>query len=458
MSITATYVDATAKVTVAVTGAPSLAQTVLIERSTDQVTWAQVRGAQSLTLTGGAVSFDDYEFTDGVVNYYRATYLDATAPVYVASGAVSKVTSAGATVSATPALPAGVVDGHTVFVMFGCSKSTATVSSVTAGWSYVGSSGSFAIYAARWFAGIVAPTVTMGGAASGDVLVAKTFSYRNVSAQPAFVNGETNAAATTIPFQAAPSGVAAWIVMYQKSKNTSVTPAATTNDTDGTSYSLLAYHGIAPPWPAGSVSVAGGSAAVSYSAVATLTAVGQLATRDTATVTPALSIAWMKNPLQPYLNRPVTITNIDTITNPARSGVFDVPGREMPIAVTDVFGSRKTSITLRTVDEPTMVDIHDCLMTGEVQFLHGPKGSRTPTGYYVLGDLGKSFPSQTGQSRLLTFAITEVAAPDPTLAPVLSTWQTVINTYATWADLIAAKATWADVLQLVGSPSDILTG
>jgi hypothetical protein len=243
---------------------------------------------------------------------------------------------------------------------------------------------------------------------------------------------------------------------FIRSINTSVSPAATVNST-GTGYSLLTYIHVPATATAGSITVTGGSAATS-SVLYTSMQARAFVSQEVGNVTPALSRVWMKNPIAPYLNVAVTVISIDDITNPARTGVFDIIGRMNPVAVTDVYGSDKTTIGLRTTDDATMEDLRSRLKTGQVQFIHAPKGSRTPTGYFVLGDLDKSFPSSTGTARRLSFPATGVAAPDPSVAAVISTYQTVINDYATYAALIAAKATYADVLLLVGSPSDVITG
>jgi hypothetical protein len=151
------------------------------------------------------------------------------------------------------------------------------------------------------------------------------------------------------------------------------------------------------------------------------------------------------------------VIGIDTITNPSRTATFAVINRKLVEAVTDVFGGRQTSLTFRTVDETTLSDLRNCLMTGQIQFVHAPKGARTPTGYFVLGDLAESFVASTSTARYLVFGIIEVATPSPTLAAVLSTYQTVLSTYATYQALATAKASYAAVLQLVGSPTDVIT-
>lgn len=48
---------------------------VRIEKSLDLISWSTVRGAADLAVVAGTVSICDYEFTDGVTNYYRLTTL-----------------------------------------------------------------------------------------------------------------------------------------------------------------------------------------------------------------------------------------------------------------------------------------------------------------------------------------------------------------------------------------------
>jgi hypothetical protein len=462
MTVTATYVDASAKVTVAITSAPANALTALIERSPDQVTWTTVRGAAALILSGGAFSIDDYEFTDGVVNYYRVTYSDSTTPVYVSSAALAMTTSAGASASATPALPSGLVDGDTVYLILSCTKTTAVLPAGITGFTGIWSSGQFALYGARWSAGLVAPTVTWTSLASGDIVMAKTVRYRNAGLSTGLgtitVVGQANAAGTTISYPA-PSGTGTGMLLaYQASTNTSVSPVPTTND-HATGYSVLGYHAATVPAGSGSITVTGGTSAISNTLTAMIGPYGApLATQDSVTVTPALTQPWVKNPVRPYLNRAVVPIVIDPGVRKARTATFDVIARTLPVAVTDVFGGRTTALTVRTTTRQVTDDLENCWLTGETMFVHGPAGSRTPTGYFVFGDITRSPVSAISAVRYLNTALTEVAAPSPLLAAALSSYQTVLSTYATYQALATAKATYQAVLQLVGSPADVITG
>lgn len=47
--------------------------TGLVERSTDQIAWTTVRGAQAAPINSTAVPVSDFEFVPSVINYYRVT-------------------------------------------------------------------------------------------------------------------------------------------------------------------------------------------------------------------------------------------------------------------------------------------------------------------------------------------------------------------------------------------------
>lgn len=461
MSISAVYTDANAKVTVSISGAPSNAQTALIERSTDQITWSTVRGATALTLSGSAAAIDDYEFSDGVANYYRATYADSTAPgVHGTPSAATVTTSAGASASVTPTMPTGISRGDVVFVAVANTKATATPPSAPTGWNFLAlDSDGMALYTADWTSSLTIPAFTVTGLASGDKVVGNAFAYRNVD--PSLggnVQAQANASATNIAFPAFGAAVgstnAGPMVVFQRSTHTSVSPAATYDD-HATGYALMVYTNAASTL-GGSITVTGGSAATS-DVIQSSMGPRAFVSQETGSVTPALSTVWVINPVRPYLNRTATVIGVDTIARTPRTATFDVIARSLPVAVTDLMSGRTTTLTIRCTTPALTDDFVSCLTTGETQFIHAPKGARTPSLYCVFGEIDVSFIANTNPARLVTLPVTEVVAPSPVIAATLSSWQTVVSTYATWQDLINAKATWADVLLIVGSPTDLVT-
>lgn len=75
MTVSLAYDATLSRVRVSYSGAPADANTVHVERSTDQITWTTVRGGARAALASGSATVDDYEFAANVVNYYRATPL-----------------------------------------------------------------------------------------------------------------------------------------------------------------------------------------------------------------------------------------------------------------------------------------------------------------------------------------------------------------------------------------------
>lgn len=52
------------------------------QRSLNNLSWTTVRGGEAVTVSGGAASLDDYEFSPGVVNYYRIIVQSAVQLTY----------------------------------------------------------------------------------------------------------------------------------------------------------------------------------------------------------------------------------------------------------------------------------------------------------------------------------------------------------------------------------------
>lgn len=176
----------------------------------------------------------------------------------------------------------------------------------------------------------------------------------------------------------------------------------------------------------------------------------------TTTITVNLLVVWLKVVARPYLNRIVTVTAVGDIGRPAKLGLFDVLGRSYPVGVSDVRGSRRTSIEVMTTTKAEATDFDLLLASGEPVFLHVPPRFPIPSMYAQVGDTNEVEPARGDLTKLFTLPLTEVAAPGPDVVGALGTWQTVLSTYATWTDLLAAKATWADVLLLVGDPSEVI--
>lgn len=180
----------------------------------------------------------------------------------------------------------------------------------------------------------------------------------------------------------------------------------------------------------------------------------------TATVTPALTEVWLRSPTRPFLDQPVTVTDFGDITRPARAGLFDVLGRRLPVAVTEIRGSRRFDLTLRAADTAAVAELALALSFGDTMYLHVPAGCLVPSsGHFFVGDVGERRPPKhDSQARYFTLPLTEVDAPDPSIVGPTITWAGVISAYATWSAVIAAKATWLALMQSISAPADEVVG
>jgi hypothetical protein len=176
----------------------------------------------------------------------------------------------------------------------------------------------------------------------------------------------------------------------------------------------------------------------------------------TDSITPDLAgQVWVKSLRFAFLNRAITVGNVfDGITRASRSGVFDVLNRSYPVAVSQVRGARQWTLQIICDGGDEADAVNAITAADDLIFLQPPAGSDIPGGYFLAGDTAESWVPGSRQP-LLSWPLTEVAAPGPDVVPVSVTWQAVMDAYGSWSDLIADKATWTDVLELVGAPADV---
>lgn len=456
MTVTPIYDDTLARVRVAATGLGGAA-TALFERSTDQVVWTTVRGGATATVTSGAASLDDYEFSPNVVNYYRVTTV--LTPAFVAAGTAATANNA----SVTPGLPAGAAAGDVLLVEASIRNSGAGTVNTPAGYTALVISGNFALFGKVHTGSESAPTVTFaGGVANADTL-GRMCAVRNIQLTPGAFTHQLNTSAQDIARPALTVPLDKMFLMYDiwKADDWSTVTAgpagwaaigdavSTAGDDAAQSMSYLIQTTKANLATV-TATVTGGAAAISRAmAVAFAPALAQ----QTGSVTPNLTTVWLKSITRPFLNTPVVALKPEPIveTEP-RNGIFPVIGRSKPVAVTDRRAAKGYELRLlaETEDEQDRVGL--VIDSGDPIFLHVPAGSPRPGSIYAVIGPTSFNPS----SEVFTLPLREVAAPGADVVGATSTWQTVINTYATWADVIAANATWADLLELVGDPSEVI--
>jgi hypothetical protein len=116
------------------------------------------------------------------------------------------------------------------------------------------------------------------------------------------------------------------------------------------------------------------------------------------------------------------------------------------VAVTDVHGSRRITVTLRTGTQDEADRLDDALSQGRPLFLHVPADVALPSVYAVAGDYAASRPSKLTAVRYWQVALIEVSPPPASASAPPTTWQNILDSYNTWQDVIDAYLTWQDVV------------
>lgn len=462
MTIAAVYASDLSRVRITCSAAPALADHAVIERSVDQITWVTVRGGGEVTLTAGGCQLDDYEFVAGQTNYYRASYVDAADPSVVAVGTSSSAVNA----SVTPGLPAGLMDGD-VLVLEAAIRNTAGSVDTPAGWSLQADGGNFRVFTRVYATGQTAPTVTFTGGVAGADTAARITAIRNSDYTISSLF-QANVSAQDIAFPSMAVGAllpnlilfAAW---KQATATSSSAPGgwvfiSRDSVTAGDDQTILWWYKVTSEnVTAESFTMSGGSAAISETALLRFTRRPYIS-QETANVTPVLTNVWLKNLGKPFLNRILTVTDFSEVEQPSRSGSFVIVGRRDEIAVTEVRGGNRYTLTVKTETDAEAEDLKAVLALGDTVLLHLPHDyKRFPGGYYLVGKLvTRRAQSIRSPRRYHDLPLNQVAAPSSVLVGTTVVWQNIISSFATWADLIAAEPTWGDVMDRIGTPADVV--
>lgn len=460
MTTTATYMDDLSRVRVAFDGLGAAVDYATVERSTDGITWTTVRGGDTVTVSAGAGHLDDYEFVAGVPNTYRVSGVDSGPIIGVPT---PPPTTDAVNASLTPALPAGLADGDALLLLASIRNSTSGIVNTPSGWTKIVDMGNFALFSRRYAPGVTAPTVTFSNGGTGDNTMAHVMAWHNADPIPVTVNTLVNASADPIPLPSLNVPETSMLNLWTAWKQSYwVSGSSGRGFAEIGDWGSLGGNGAAMWWeytvqgttdidfPTGTVTGTTGTPAISKSMSLAFRKAAYV-TRQTATVTPMLDSAWIKNPQRPSLNRKVTISGLSDITRPARSSTFDVIGRTMPVAISDVQGSRRLTVTVMTQTLAEAADFDQAFASGLPVFLQACElGAAVPTLYATVGEV----TVRRGQSvragrRFFDLPLTECAPPASTVYGDTYTWQDVISDYATWADVLADVATWSNLIDKV---------
>lgn len=465
MTVTLTFDTQLSRVRIDATGLND-ALTALVERSTNQVTWTTVRGGLDVPVTAGVIpTVDDYEWTPEVVNYYRVTYTAVAS--FVSVGTVAHAVNA----SVTPGLPAGHAAGDVLLMPAVIRNSGAGTPNTPAGWSKLLDMSNFVLFGKVDSGAEVAPTVTFAGGVALADTTAQIAAFRGVQLTPvgtpaALLNGSAQDIAVPGIVSIGVTlngGLNIW-VGWKQDDWTSVAvvsggteidePDTTTGDDQGLvwDYRILPKTTPFSNLSSRTFTVTGGAVAISRAG----TAVFQHSlTSQSNSITPSLDgVAWIKVVARPFLNTAIEGFDTINVTRKPRNGVFDVVGRSLPIAVTDLRGSREFDlhVVCRTQADRDRLDL--VFATGEPIFLHVPPTWPIPSLYAVIDNISDDRP--VPGIHLFTLPMIQVTAPGADVVGATATYQTVVNNYASYTAVLSAFATYQDLLEQIAQPGDIV--
>jgi hypothetical protein len=174
------------------------------------------------------------------------------------------------------------------------------------------------------------------------------------------------------------------------------------------------------------------------------------------TITPTLTAVWLKSIRRPFLNMPFAQAEIiGDINRNGREGIFNVIGRSLPIAVSDLRQSREYPFrcVTRTKAEAGMLDLLS--LSGDVLYIHAPASWPIQSAYVVARSAQQSLRIPE-EWCVWTFDMREVAAPGSDVIGSTSSYQTVLNDHIDYDDMLFVHATYNDVLLLLADSSEVI--
>jgi hypothetical protein len=470
VSVTLTYESQLSRVKISANGVGN-ADSSFVQRSLNQITWTTVRGGADAPVIAGVITVYDYEFSPGVVNYYRViTAKDIT---FVGAGAVAT----GNNSTLAPALPGGRLAGDLILVNAVIHNSGVGSPNTPAGYTLLVDNSNQRIFGKLDGGAESAPSVSYTGGVAGPTQ-AQTAVFRNVQLSVDAFAKQLNTSQQNIPYPALDVRTLHSLLLFAGWKLNAWLSVATLSSLSGDvaveigdSSTTQSSIGSGIVWdhviqttttavdvPTGSFVVSGGSSAISRGLVASLPAV--LLTQ-TASITPVISQVWLKSIGMPFLNRGFyCVSKIGDEQRDDRTGLFEVINRNFPIAVTDVRQSKEVTIEVITQTTQEWHDLDFILGLGAPMYLQTPLNYPLDSMHVVIRRTSKRRPllQQTcgNDWRVYELPLREVAPPGDAIVGSTITWQGVINAYATWQDVLNAETSWFDLMQNIGTPADVI--
>lgn len=470
MSLTLTYNNDLSRVQIAATDLPDV-DAVTIERSTNQLYWETVRGGAAVPVVGGTASLDDFEFSADVPNYYRVRtglgaglYLPGTAGSYAS-------TPDHASLDITGDIDLRVDADLT-------SWANGALQALVAKYTTTGSQRSWrlrmtadGVLGLQWTTGGGLPLLTMDTSipvpvASGPLVLRETLDVDNGASQR--VGQSWTAAAMAGPWVQLGSTVTTSGATSMHSGSSALEVGSTgggTNDlAEGVVRAVEARSGIDGTVVADPDFTIHDTDTTSFvdSTGKTWTIHGDARILAdpifTDSITPSIEgRTWLKSIKHPFLNRPYSVGGVDDDATDSRDVVYDVQGRSVGVAVTDVRSGGRFTITLRTATPTESRDLDLTIRAGGTFFIQPPAGSQIPGGYVAItGTAAMERFGPVSTRRRWPLPCKVVAAPAPAVVGGTMTYRALMNLYGSYATMLAANASYADLLALMASPDDLV--
>lgn len=472
MAISLSYDATNARVVINATGLGTAAA-VYIERSIDGgVTWVTTRGGVEVPVSGGALAADhyDYEFTPGVTNKYRirnavsvldtftrstsngwGTSTSGSAWTHEPTGEASDFGVNGTKgwhdaykeAATRRTLMSGPADGEATFIVTMPEVSTGEAAQTSFIIREDGANANFLCFRVVFLTtGFLDPRI----------------SIRQSSVETTLANGPAvlpYIAGTTVAVRARWQGNALSMKMWD---NAGPEPWAWTVEVGDDTFTAAGRMGfrssVGTAWADWDGTV---PLRLTYDdfRVVSLDGTGPIITSGDLAV-PDLSTVWLKSVTRPFLNQTVQVVGWSDVVRPARGDVFDIVARSYPVAVTDLRGSRRWTLQVRTTDVTARRTLDFLLASGDVVFVHVPEDCPVPGGYVRIGDTSERRTSQYGTNRVFSLPCVEVARPGPDVTADTTTWDAVLAEYADWDAVLADNADWETLVARLGDPASVV--
>jgi hypothetical protein len=464
VTVTLSFDNTLARVRVSATGLGS-AVSARVERSLNQVVWTTVRGGSDVSVSAGTMpAIDDYEFIDGVPNYYRVTYANTAS--FVATGAAAHAANA----AVSPTIPTGSTTGDLMLVLAATRSSGQGVPTTPTDYTTLLDAANVKLFGKIHDGSEANPSVSFTGTGGATMSVsAQMATFRNAQLAIVDATGVLNATAQNIAIPDLTITTDNAVVLtfaWKQDDWTSVTSSfgtlmAASSTTLGDDQGICWARQIQSARSnvtAASFTVTGGATAVSRGLAVSIPAT---TASQQSSITPSLDGVWLKSLGRPFLNRKLDcVPNPTQITRESANIITPVVGRSLPIGISAVRKSRQVTVDLvfASPDDRTLVNV--IIGTGDPLYLQTPYQHPLPTMYVTVLNSTETRPVLDRRChddwRQFTLPLREIAAPSDAIVGSLSTWQTVIDTYATWNAVLAAKASWFALTELVGDVSEVV--